>query len=448
MESPTHQVQRERNLERETLTDSLTTLKSLLRLEADGIGDREDLLDELERARQTIERFSITLRRQTMMISTTPPNGGFEVIHGNLNGGGITGLGGLGGLGGLSGLEEIRSDLMNGRRESLRDSIRARSLSQSSSSKGSWRSSASSVSTAPTSVSSRDSVGGNRRDSLHNRRFTGSPSPYLSKLREEEFRFTDDVVVEEEEDMEARDRFAEVDLNEQEEVYEEDEEEVEEEEEEDYHDESFERLSNILASLQKQAETAISSPTVFDVAPSPSSSPTPSEFWGDGASATNHHVNHSTSPFDRIACRRVASTPGLRSQALAALTRKSPSPTPLDFNGITSHPRHRKSGSASPHVPHSSTFPTTRVPSNPNQPPTPGVLKKRSSRPPSGIEMIKKWEDLEGLLGELLEERMGRQGDWVFGVVWVWMVSGGFLWWCVGMMLGWGCDTCAVPTTA
>ncbi|KAI5807775.1 hypothetical protein BZA77DRAFT_37046 [Pyronema omphalodes] len=254
MESPTHQVQRERNLERETLTDSLTTLKSLLRLEADGIGDREDLLDELERARQTIERFSITLRRQTMMISTTPPNGGFEVIHGNLNGGGITGLGGLGGLGGLSGLEEIRSDLMNGRRESLRDSIRARSLSQSSSSKGSWRSSASSVSTAPTSVSSRDSVGGNRRDSLHNRRFTGSPSPYLSKLREEEFRFTDDVVVEEEEDMEARDRFAEVDLNEQEEVYEEDEEEVEEEEEEDYHDESFERLSNILASLQKQAE--------------------------------------------------------------------------------------------------------------------------------------------------------------------------------------------------
>jgi hypothetical protein len=60
--------------------------------------------------------------------------------------------------------------------------------------------------------------------------------------------------------------------------------------------------------------------------------------------------------------------------------------------------------------------------------------------------MIKKWEDLEGLLGELLEERMGRQGDWVFGVVWVWMVSGGFLWWCVGMMLGWGCDTCAIPT--
>ncbi|KAF8542494.1 hypothetical protein BDD12DRAFT_824566 [Trichophaea hybrida] len=137
-----YQINRERRCEREQLSEQLTTLKSLIRLDADGIGDREDLFDVLEKTRQNIERFSITLRRESLnldvgCIDSRP----FRFA--------MSGTGGRGGS--VDGNEGVR----------------LRSFSGSSSTHSSWRSSSSTISTTATSISPRDS--------LFSRRFAPSP---------------------------------------------------------------------------------------------------------------------------------------------------------------------------------------------------------------------------------------------------------------------------------
>ena len=451
-----YQINRERRCERDALSDQLTNLKSLLRLDADGIGDREDLLDVLDKARQTIERYSITLRRESLSLDSpaahiAPPNPhGFvfdltaggdddddddnddDGDDGGDGDGGDDSDGGDGGDdgddGGDGGDGDDGDDGDNGGGGGgVATGIRLRSLSGASSTpSSSWRSSSSTASTAATSISPRDS--------FFSRRFAPppihvSPTPsYLRRLRGEEFRFGDEMgaFIEEEENCEEADE-----------------------------DASFQRLSSILASLQQQAEAAVLSPATAVVAVGGGEEDEgrvaegdgatllgPASFWRGGGGARGGDISPSSTR--TITCggapRSAPSTPGLATPTLASPRRSAI---------LLPRPPSARLGMPDRLLPQfSPASPPSSCPSTPN------LTRRRTAaaRPTSegdgggGGGGTTKWEDLEGLLAEFLEERglfvEHHQQDMAFRWVWVYVLSGGLVWTAVGWLLGWGCGPC------
>jgi hypothetical protein len=204
------QLVRERHLDREALSEALTLLKSLLRLDQDGIGDQEDLVEVLEKTRQAIDRFSCSVRRDMLAdLDDAPgePHAIYTFKYGPFE------------LPDPFESPPSEEDVCHG--------------PSSESTRSSWHSSPSAVSTAATSVSPRDSI--------LNRRFSArpfaSPSPCPGRARSSTFGKGESALEEEDEvDPEG---------------------EVEQES-----DASFRRLSFILASLQRQAEAAVLSPRI------------------------------------------------------------------------------------------------------------------------------------------------------------------------------------------
>lgn len=211
----THEMARNRHREREELSEQLTALKSLLRLDADGIGDQSDLLNILEKTHQSIDRFSCSLRAEIpdFSMALTP------ILDSSLCKSEVVGLA----------LTKDASRKIS--MESSRESV----VSVSSSTQSSSRSSPSAISTTATSISPRESL---LSRSLSSPRVFGSPSPssYPGYFREEDLELCDDEAILTE------DKCYIEDFNEP-------------------SDASFERLSSILAALQQQAEAAVFSPS-------------------------------------------------------------------------------------------------------------------------------------------------------------------------------------------
>lgn len=419
-----YQINRERRCERDALSGQLTTLKSLLRLDADGIGDREDLLDVLDKARQTIERYSITLRRESLGLDSptahvTPPNPDGFTFDLTAGGDGDDD----------DGDDDGEDDDDDGEDDDVAASIRLRSLSGSSSTpSSSWRSSSSTVSTTATSISPRDS--------LFSRRFAPSPvhvspTPYLRRLREKEFGFGDAMgaFIEEEEDGDGTEEADE--------------------------DASFERLSSILASLQQQAEAAVLSPAATVGGEEGGGRERdgaallldPASFWRDGAGGGDVSPSSTRTITCGGAPRSAPTTPGLATPTLA-----SPRHSAVSLPAFSRPPSARPGAPDQQQQllsPFSPIFPLSSCP------PTPSLTRRRTAAARTTLEGEggsdgggggTKWEDLEGLLAEFLEERgvfvKHHQQDVVFGWVWVYMLSGGLVWMAVGWLLGWGCRSC------
>jgi hypothetical protein len=394
-----YQIDRERRCEREQLSEQLTTLKSLLRLEADGIGDREDLFDALEKTRQTIERFSITLRRESLNLDigctdVTPPHADPFDFEAPASPNPFDSP--------CPAPAEEEGSVDGNRNPRL-------SFSGSSSTQSSWRSSSSTISTTATSISPRDS--------LVSRRFAPSPvsvfpSPYLGRLREEEFRFGDEA-----------DGFVE-----------------EEGDDAETPDASFERLSTILASLQRQAEAAVFSPTIDE-------EDSPANFWGDGGG------DLSPTSTRTITCRRTVrsapGTPGL-TPILTSLASSAVSPA-ISPSHFPRPPLDAKLGVPDQLLP---PFSPELPPNLSSCPATPGITRRRTGKSVPESEEGTKWEDFEGILAEFLDERIfGRYGeqqrqDVMFRWVWVYILSGGLVWAAVGWFLKWGCSACEGSSSA
>ncbi|KAI5776614.1 hypothetical protein EDC01DRAFT_775089 [Geopyxis carbonaria] len=234
------------------------------------------------------------------------------------------------------------------------------SPSIASSSRSSWRCD-SAASTSATSISPRDSI--RRRCSP----VSPSPSPCLDY---EEY---DSLVQEEAYDADA--------------------------------DESFMRLSSILASLQAQAEAAVGSPSAGEEEVR--------DFW-----ATHDSENSDISPISTRTIRSALSipnTPGLMTPGIM---------TPR--NGSMSLPR-----LALPLTPSRHSFSLSG-----------GLIRRRTEKKDKEGEVIEGNEtDLERLVGEFLDERLGRgEEELMFRWVWMYLMGGGIVWWLVAWALQWGCS--------
>lgn len=309
----------DRDYQRLQLAENLTTLKSLLRLDADGIcGTSTDLIHSLCATREAIEAFSCLLQPSPEIelsnpaITSSPPN-----------------------------LFDERP------RPPCSPSI-------ASSTRSSWRCE-SAASTSATSISPRDSI----------RRRCSPVSPSPSRCHDyEEY---DSLVQDDAYDADA--------------------------------DESFIRLSSILASLQAQAEAAVGSPTAGEEEVR--------DFW-----ATHDNENTDISPISTRTIRSALSipnTPGLV--------------TPR--NGSISLPR-----LALPLTPTRHSFSLSG-----------GLVRRRTEKRDSEGEVVEGNEmDLERLVSEFLDERLGRgEEDIMFRWVWMYLMGGGFVWWLVAWALQWGC---------
>lgn len=377
-EDITQQTNRERQREREQLSDLVTSLKSLLRLDQDGIGNRHILLESLESTRQAIDRFSISVRRESFLsdvfvtdrVACDSDSRANNRISSNIRvNGGVS--------------DRISCDRVNGFRatsddftatsddDRADDDDRATDSVRSPSTQSSWRSS---ISTAATSVSMSS------RDSILYRNFLSNQD----ERPEEPFSYRDD------DNLSFTGSSASDD-------------------EEDSHDESFERLSSILASLQKQAETAVSTPAI-------------------------------THPDDSVpeVAGGITPTPHFFPSAAGISSKGSPAPAhdSAEHPLPTFSPTHRRSFSPAPRSsPRGSVL---------------GMVRRRSGMPLDRklVEIANLERDLEGLLTEFLDERKmdeeaagGELQDILFKWVWIYMMGGGVVWLVVGMVLGWGCGT-------
>ncbi|KAI5858458.1 hypothetical protein BZA05DRAFT_4525 [Tricharina praecox] len=402
------QLFRERQREREQLSEQLTALKSLLRLDADGIGEPVDLLDVIEETKANLDRFSTSVQRQgAINTARTPPvqTGG---------GGGIEGfqfgIDGEAGAGAGAEVEEPQSP------------ERERRLSESSSTRSSWRSSPGSIaSTAATSVSHRDS-----RRSTSSPPVFQSPSPYPGR-----YRGFGDI-----QDM-AHDEYGH-----------EDEEEDDDDDENDMSDASFERLSTILASLQQQAEAAVISSAPPTIEEEEEEEPETPLLWGDGGNATNATAtsDHSLASTMTISYRRRSApiTPGLTPSMMLSMT-GSGLPTAIQFPRTASGLR--RSNAEQALLPPFSPV-TASMPSSPRSSSSfaamAGLIRRKTTTGVDGVTESTAAElDIEGMLTEFLElaARNGEQ-DMMFRWVWTYMLSGGIVWMFVGWFLGWGCSGC------
>ncbi|KAA8914221.1 hypothetical protein FN846DRAFT_667869 [Sphaerosporella brunnea] len=372
------QLSRERFHDREELAEQITTLKSLLRLDADGIGDCEDLIDVLERTRTYLDRFSITVQRESMSLespSAIPPAGAFRF--------------------------ETSDNLDATDSPSSPDRInRVRSLSGSST-RSSWRSTPSTASTAATSVSPPDS--------FFSQRFSSPPMfeyPYTSRFR----RFRDPEIVEgddEEDGQEAEDM------------------DMEDEEGPDASDASFQRLSTILASLQRQAEASLCSPPTIEEEASEDAA----SFWGDA------DVRGDLSPISTKGMNHRHSQPGTPRLSATLPSRKV---SAFSFS-LPQSPVKRASWAGDQLFSSASQSAPVRrrsalVPGHERQSSRDSIAEGKST------EM-----DLERTVMEFLEF-FGRgssgEADIMFRWVWIYMMGGGFVWLVVGWVLGWGCNAC------
>jgi len=379
------QLVRERHLDREALSEALTLLKSLLRLDQDGVGNQEDLIEVLEKTRQAIDRFSCSVRRD-MLADLDDAPGEPHAIH-----------------------------TFKYRPSELPDPFEFSSLEEdgchgpsSESTRSSLHSSPSAVSTAATSVSPRDSIL-NRRFSV---RLFASPSPCPGRARSSTFGF----------------------CGKEESALEEDEVDPEGEAEQES-DASFQRLSLILASLQRQAEAAVLSPLIDeeeDGAPSQDSRE---------AGGSEGNTKADVSPSSTI-----TATQPLRIHKISAEV----TPTPSRNNSVLSIPL---SPLRKPSEEDNSTHLLPQPQPSPSRPQTPlQLLRRRScvSKASEGENGEKELFDLDldGLIADFLEERLSAQSgeyDLMFRWVWIYMVGGGFLWLVVGRILGWGhaCGDCS-----
>jgi len=382
------QLFRERQREREQLSEQLTALKSLLRLDADGIGEPEDLLDVIEETKANLERFSISVQREGVLNTTIAPP--------TLTAGEIEGF--------QFGIEVEAEEPQSPSRE--------RRLSETSSTRSSWRSSPGSIASTPaTSVSHRDS-----------RRLTSpppvfrSPSPCPSRFRgfgDIQGMVGDGYGVDEEGDDDY---------------------------ENDMSDASFQRLSTILASLQQQAEAAVFSPAP----PAIEEEPETPMFWRDRGCSANTTVtdDHSPASTMTITCRRrsAPSTPGLTPTTL------SRSGTGLSAAIQFPRPPSSLRRSNAEHLLLPPFSPMT--PSMPSPPANFAAMaelvrRKTTTALDGAVESGTAESDIEGMLTEFLElSARNAEQDVVFRWVWIYMLSGGIVWLVVGWFLGWGCSGC------
>jgi hypothetical protein len=385
------QLTRERNHEREQLSEQITILKSILRLDADGIGDGEVLVDVLEQTRTCLDRFSITVQREAINLDD-------HCV--------------------ASQAAEFEPDATDAPPPccSPDGSTRVRSLSGSST-RSSWRSTPSTASTSATSVSPADS--------FPNHRFSSPPvfeSPYTSRFR----------------------RFGGSEIEEGDEADEDEEDDEEEDMDMDYEggpdvsDASFQRLSTILASLQRQAEASLCSPpTIEEETPEDVAS-----FWGSDGGMKGGDI--SPVPAKAVAHRR--GSPSISSQpgSPGLHNRKS-----LSFS--LPHPPGKRASWATGQL--FSQFSPTVPPGHVRRRSGLGGHERQSSRDSvrSSTEGKTTETELERTVMEFLEfigrSNGGAAGeeDVMFRWVWIYMMGGGIVWLVVGWILGWGCNACGEP---
>jgi hypothetical protein len=381
------QLTRERIHEREQLTEQITILRSLLRLDADGIGDGEDLVDVLEQTRTCLERFSVTVQREAINLDCGTPQAEFEPCDNILD----------------------ATDAPC----SPDGSTRVRSLSGSST-RSSWRSTPSTASTSATSISPPDS--------FLSHRFSSPPvfeSPYTNRLR----RFGGSEIEEGDED--------EVDEGMEEEMEEEEDVDMDYEGGPDVSDASFQRLSTILASLQRQAEASLCSPPTIEE----ETSEDVASFWGDGKGGDISPVSAKVVTYRGGSPSSQPGSPGLMghkkslSFSLSQSSGKRASWTTgqlfSQFSPTTSQTvpgMRRRSGLAGP-----------------------GHERQASKDSVRSTEGKTAEMELERTVMEFLEfigRSNGGEEDVMFRWVWIYMMGGGFIWLVVGWILGWGCNAC------
>ena len=212
----------------------------------------------------------------------------------------------------------------------------------------------------------------------------------------------------------------------------------------DDHDESFQRLSSILASLQKQAEAAVSTPAIThpdgsapEVASEIGAAPrTVSDVAGDIVGAT------AKAALAELRGSMRSPTPTLQMLAGLAISRRN-SPAPKsdcsEYPLQAFSPTHRRSFSPAPRSSARSSVL--------------GMVRRRSGMPSErkSVEFTNLEKDLEGLLTEFLDDRLDAEldgeRDTMFRWVWVYMLGGGIVWLVVGLFLGLGCTSCAETCT-